>query len=118
MRKIEGLDALRDHPQVVQVNITLEAGAVIPKTESSFSRSGSFIVTADTYEGVQELIQDLLDRLKIEIEQEEGSTPPTRAVNHRAEWAAEEGAGRACGPHRLVSRACRAAPRGAQAAGA
>jgi biotin carboxylase len=68
VRKIEGLDALREHPQVVQVNITLEAGAVIPKTESSFSRSGSFIVTADTYEGVQALIRDLLDRLKIEIE--------------------------------------------------
>lgn len=67
VRKVEGWEQVASHPQVVQAMLTVEEGAVIPKTESSFSRSGSFLLTAPTYEEARRLTGELLETLKIEV---------------------------------------------------
>lgn len=66
--KIDGLNKLRNHPNVKRIDISLEEGSVIPEVTSSFTRSGSFIVEAESYCEVRELTEELLSCIKIEVE--------------------------------------------------
>lgn len=68
--KIEGLDKLKFHPNVIRVDISLKEGSVIPEVSSSFTRSGSFIVVAESYKKVRQLTDELLSGIKLEVREE------------------------------------------------
>lgn len=65
--KVEGLDKLKSHPNVKRVDINLEEGSMIPEVVSSFTRSGSFIVVAESYLELRKLTEELLSSIKVEV---------------------------------------------------
>jgi biotin carboxylase len=64
---VAGLDEVRDHPDVFDVEIDVAVGDVVPEVTDNFCRSGQVIVTgADTATAVR-LAEELAGRIRIEV---------------------------------------------------
>jgi len=64
---VEGVGAVRDHPDVLDVEVDMSVGDVVPDVTDNFCRSGQVIVTgADTATAVR-LAEELAGRIRIEV---------------------------------------------------
>ncbi|MBW5420227.1 ATP-grasp domain-containing protein [Streptomyces sp. BG9H] len=68
LRAVHGWDELAAHPAVLNADLTVSPGDIIPPTADSFTRAGVFVVGGDTAEDVDALADSLKAQLVFETE--------------------------------------------------
>ncbi|MFF2009329.1 ATP-grasp domain-containing protein [Streptomyces sp. NPDC058195] len=66
LRAVHGWDALTHHPAVLNADLMVSEGDVIPQTADSFTRAGVFVVGGATAEEVDTLAESLVAQLDFE----------------------------------------------------
>jgi biotin carboxylase len=64
---VAGADEVREHPDVLDVEVDVGVGDVVPEVTDNFCRSGQVLVTAEDTAAAVELAERLAGRIRIEV---------------------------------------------------